>query len=395
MVLDDEPFTLKIHGHMLAEMGFVSASLFETGAHALEAIDRGPAPDLILLDLSMPAMDGIEFIRHLVPRGFSGSLLLVSAEDERLLQTAASLVRAHGMNALGHLKKPVKPLNLKALLDEWEAQPARGGRSLERSYDADELRQALSRGEVGNYYQPKISLRTGHVVAVEALARWHHPEDGVILPGQFINTAVRHGLIDSLTRRCFTNALDDIRALEQSGFPLRVSINLAAPILASVDFADFASAEAQRASVRPHEIVLEVTESQLINDMRTPLEVLTRLRLMRFSLSIDDFGTGYSSLAQLRNIPFDELKIDQSFVHRSSKDPTARAMYDASLGLARQLNMKTVAEGVEDRADWDLVKNTGCDEAQGFFIARPMPAGELLQFRRTWSGRVRSELDPA
>ena len=392
MVLDDEPFTLKLHGHMLAELGFVSSSLFEAGALALDAIDHGPIPDLILLDLSMPTMDGIEFIRHLVSRRFAGSLVLVSAEDERLLQTAANLVRAHGMNALGHLRKPVKPVHLRALLEDWGAQPTSAIRRPARAYGADEIRDALSKGEMVNHYQPKVSLRTGGIVAVETLTRWHHPKDGLVFPARFIETAERHGLIGELTRLSFSKALDEMRALERSGFPLRVSINLAAPILTSVDFADFASAEAQRASVRPHDIVLEVTESQLIQDLRAHLEVLTRLRLMRFSLSIDDFGTGYSSMAQLRNIPFDELKIDQSFVHRSSKDATARAMYDASLGLAKQLNMKTVAEGVEDRADWDLVQSTDCDEAQGFFIARAMPASDLLEFRKTWRERARLEL---
>ena len=121
-------------------------------------------------------------------------------------------------------------------------------------------------------------------------------------------------------------------------------------------------------------ITLEVTESRLMLDQRAPLEILTRLRLKRFRLSIDDFGTGHSSLAQLRDIPFDELKIDQSFVHGASRDQTARAIYAASLGLGQQLGMAVVAEGVEDREDWDLVRRTKCDLAQGYFIARPMPA---------------------
>jgi EAL domain-containing protein (putative c-di-GMP-specific phosphodiesterase class I) len=137
--------------------------------------------------------------------------------------------------------------------------------------------------------------------------------------------------------------------------------------------------------------VLEVTESRLMQDTRAPLEILTRLRLKRFRLSIDDFGTGHSSLAQLRDIPFDELKIDQGFVHRAWNNETLRAMYDASLSLARQLGMEVVAEGVEDRNDWDLLQRTGCDLAQGIFISQPMLAADLPSWIESWRERVRNE----
>jgi EAL domain-containing protein (putative c-di-GMP-specific phosphodiesterase class I) len=134
-------------------------------------------------------------------------------------------------------------------------------------------------------------------------------------------------------------------------------------------------------------MVLEVTESRLMEDQRVPLEILTRLHLKRFRLSIDDFGTGSSSLTQLRDIPFDELKIDQSFVHGVWGDTTQRAMFDASLGLAKQLNMESVAEGVEDRADWDFLRAGDCDVAQGYFIAKPMLAEHFPEWLADWEGR--------
>ena len=129
-----------------------------------------------------------------------------------------------------------------------------------------------------------------------------------------------------------------------------------------------------------------------MTDLRIPLEVLARLRLKRFSLSIDDFGTGHSSLAQLRNFPFDELKVDRGFVHGAHQNETLRAIYDASLGLATQLGMDIVAEGVEDRRDWDFLRATGCGMAQGYFIAKPMPADALAGWMRGWDLRVRQEL---
>lgn len=390
LLLDDEPFILKLHAHILSEAGFSSIRSFDTGARALEDIDLGYCPDLILLDLSMPGMDGIEFIRHLVKREYKGRLILVSGEDVRLLQTAERLVLSHGIHILGHLVKPVKPAGLKGLLEDWERRTGFTPRPAKRAYAAGEILNAIRAGQVVNHYQPKVSLATGEILGVESLARWQHPADGLILPGQFIGVAEQHRLIDELTRATLRLALTEIKALESAGLKLHVSVNVATSTLTSVDFADFAAAEASRASVLPQSVVFEVTESQLIRDFRGPLEVLTRLRLMRFGLSIDDFGTGYSSLSQLRDIPFDELKIDQSFVHRAAHDPTARAIYDASLGLAKQLGLRTVAEGVEDRADWDLVGETGCDEAQGYLIARPMPSEALPAWTEEWRARAKT-----
>ena len=151
----------------------------------------------------------------------------------------------------------------------------------------------------------------------------------------------------------------------------------------------------EKIGIPPQRVVLEVTETRLMQDTRAPLEILTRLRLKRFRLSIDDFGTGHSSLAQLRDIPFDELKIDQGFVHRAWEDETLRAMYEASLSLARQLGMEVVAEGVEDRNDWDFLYRTGCDLAQGMFVSRPMKPEDLPGWIQNWRERVRTELSVA
>ena len=308
-----------------------------------------------------------------------------------MLQTAEKLVQAHKIQVLGHLHKPVKPEVLSALLEQWTPPAPTSLPAVKKIYGADELRAAIDSGQLVNYYQPKVAVASGEVVGVETLVRWRHPVDGLVFPDQFISVAEAHGLINDLTRTVLTGALTQAKVWQQAGLTLRVAINISMDNLASLDFVDFVVELTTKAGVPPQGVVLEVTESRLMQDTRAPLEILTRLRLKRFRLSIDDFGTGHSSLAQLRDIPFDELKIDQGFVHRAWSNETLRAMYDASLALARQLGMEVVAEGVEDRNDWDLLQRTGCDLAQGAFISAPMPATDFSGWLENWQERVRTE----
>jgi EAL domain-containing protein (putative c-di-GMP-specific phosphodiesterase class I) len=392
LVLDDESFMLKLLNRILANLGFTSVILCDSGRAALESIDANSRPNLILLDLNMPEMDGIEFVRHLVERHYVGSLILVSGEDERMLQTAEKLVQAHKIPILGHLHKPVTPESLSLLLDKW-TPPSRSSQGIPKKiYHAEELRAALDNHELINYYQPKVAVASGEVIGVETLVRWNHPVDGIVFPDMFIGVAEAFGLIDELTQVVFSNALAQAKAWRDAGIRLRVAVNVSMDNLASLSFLNFVAEMTAKVGIAPQDIVLEVTESRLMQDTRAPLEILTRLRLKRFRLSIDDFGTGHSSLAQLRDIPFDELKIDQGFVHRAWSDETLRAMYDASLSLARQLGMEVVAEGVEDRNDWDLLQRTGCDLAQGAFVSRPMLPGELPGWIEAWHERIRVEL---
>ena len=389
LVLDDELFMLKVITHTLANLGFSQVTGCSSGRSALECVDDPDSPpDIILCDLNMPEMDGIEFLRKLVDHSYNGSLILVSGEGERLLQTVEKLVRAHHITLLGHLRKPVPPAALATLLEKWS--PASHGirREAKSAYSADAVRTAIANGELVNYYQPKVAVASGRVMGVETLVRWRHPQDGMVSPDHFIGVAEEHGLIDELTRVVLRDALAQTKIWQDAGLALRVAVNVSMDNLASLKFVNFVAEQAAAAGVAPQDVVLEVTESQLMKDMRAPLEILTRLRLKRFRLSIDDFGTGHSSLSQLRDIPFDELKIDQGFVHGVWANETVRAIYDASCRLARQLGMEIVAEGVEDRDDWDFLRRTGCDLAQGYFIAQPMPAADLPGWMKAWQERA-------
>ena len=254
----------------------------------------------------------------------------------------------------------------------------------------EELDRALRTQQLVLHYQPKVALADGAVVGVEALVRWRHPVDGLLYPDSFVSVAEASGQIDALTRHVLSQALAQARRWRDAGLALKVAVNVSMDNLARLDFPEFVLRETAHHGVPPTELLLEVTESRLMRDARAPMDILTRLRLKHIGLSIDDFGTGHSSLAQLRDIPFDELKIDRGFVHGSRELATQRAIFNASLDMAHQLEMTAVAEGVEDRADWDFVRESGCDIAQGYFIGRPMPADALPEWMRQW--RKRAEL---
>ncbi len=387
LALDDDPLLLKVIKRMLSNLGCQIATC-DNGQDALEFIgSRDDNPDLILLDLNMPKMDGLEFVRHLVERKFFGSLILLSGEDERMQQAAEKLARAHQITVLGHLHKPASSEKLAELIGQWQPPQHIAPHAVRKVYGADELRAAIANGELVNHYQPKVRVQSGWVMGVETLVRWQHPTDGLVFPDQFIGVAEEFGLIDDLTLVVLRNALHQACVWRDSGLDLLVAVNLSMDNLTSTKYVDVVSALAADIGALPQMLELEVTETRLMHDLRIPLEILTRLRMKRFRLSIDDFGTGHSSLAQLRDLPFDELKIDQSFVHGAGSNEKLQAMFDSSLRLAKELELEAVAEGVEDQADWDFVRKSGCDIAQGYFIAKAMPAADLPEWIVSWEQR--------
>jgi EAL domain-containing protein (putative c-di-GMP-specific phosphodiesterase class I) len=387
ILLDDDPLMLLLISRMLKRLGFENVMACSKGEEALQQLGSDRAPvDLIMLDINMPEMDGVEFIRRLAACRYTGSLVMVSGEGGRVFDSVARLIEAQQLRALGHLHKPVQPEQLAKLLQQ--LKPNAGAnvppRAQIHAYDAEELRDAIAGGQLVNHYQPKVSLETGEFIGAECLVRWQHPRDGLVCPDRFICLAVEQGLIADLTRAVVSSALRQIRGWRRAGHIVRVAINVTMDDLAALDFPDMMESLASEAAVEPAQVMLEVTEGQMLQSLRTVLDVLSRLQLKRFQLAIDDFGTGHSSLAQLRDLPFDELKIDRGFVHGATSDETRQAICIASIRMAHQLRMQVVAEGIETREEWELMRHLGCDIGQGYFIARPMPAAALTSWIDEW-----------
>ena len=247
-----------------------------------------------------------------------------------------------------------------------------------------DIRRGLEAGEFEPFFQPKIDFRSGAVVGAEALARWRHPQKGLLAPYAFIGAMEENGLIDALTWQILEKSAAMARQWIGQGMDLSVSVNLSLKSLSEAGLAEHITERVAAQGLAPKHMVLEISETAAMTDLARALENLTRLRMKGFALLIDDYGTGHSSVQQLSRIPFSELKIDQSFVMAVREKQTNRAILASSLDMAKKLNLKAVAEGVETRAHWNLLQELGCDVAQGYFIAKPMEADELREWALEW-----------
>lgn len=388
LLIDDEPFMLELLTRQLRNLGIKAISSHQRAYDALAVLQHDlNGIELVFCDLQMPHIDGVEFVRHLADIGYPGGLVLMSGEDNRVLQAAERLAKAHNLNIVGILRKPVSMDHLRALLACKLANTAKAESLASTTYTAEELQKAITDGNLVNYYQPKVDLASGAVLGVETLVRWQHPQDGLISPDQFIPIAEEHDLIDHLTLTVLTAALHQGGQWRAAGLDLQIAVNVSMHNLVTLEFPDLVEQAVRAARLPLSNLILEVTESRLMSDPLASLDILARLRLKHIGLSIDDFGTGHSSLVQLRDIPFNELKVDRGFVHGACHDASLRAIFEASLSMGRQLGMKIVAEGVEDDADWAFLRASGCDVAQGYYIAKPMPAGQLFSWLNKWEKR--------
>jgi diguanylate cyclase (GGDEF)-like protein len=262
--------------------------------------------------------------------------------------------------------------------------------SVQRLALAGELRRAIENDELILHYQPKVDVATGRVVGAEALCRWQHPSLGLIMPDDFVPMAEHTGLITPLTNKVLSIALRQIAAWREAGNRMSVAVNLSARSFLDSQLLDDLPDMLKAYGVDPGLLELEITESMIVGDPKRARAVLERLNDLGVTLAIDDFGTGYSSLSYLRELPVHEIKIDRSFVMEMGIDHSGETIVRSIIDLAHNLGLRAVAEGVEDQALLTRLTGLGCDVAQGYYIARPLPAARFEQWlasyplRSTW-----------
>jgi len=338
------------------------------------------AVDLVLTDLDMPVMDGIELIRHLTERQLTKQLIVTSARDPRMLEVVEKMGADNAdLHLLGTVLKPVKLNDLVTTLQRAEqAIVQRAGIPDRARFATSELEVALTQGQFIPFFQPIVSVSTGMIKGVEALARWQHPDHGLLLPLHFIPRIEGSPLMLLFTLSIVAQSLYQLAMWRRAGLtPPTVSINLSAENLADLTFVERLASLTHTYGIPPELLIWEVTETMVMSNLSQCLANLVRLRLKGFGLAMDDYGIGYSSPQQLSSCPFTELKIDRVFVDGAAERPNRRAVLESSIEMGHRLGAFTVAEGVESMSDWALLQTLGCDLAQGYLIAKPMPGGEL------------------
>jgi EAL domain-containing protein (putative c-di-GMP-specific phosphodiesterase class I)/AmiR/NasT family two-component response regulator len=395
VIIDDDPFLLKIlnlqlRNFGLRDRGFDAVAAYESSQDALDAIQAHGVDQvgLIFCDLQMPGMDGVELLRHLGQVGYRGGIVLVSGTGERVLEAARQLSKAHGLNLVGSIDKPVTPERLRAIIHSWVPPQSMVAEAPVERYSDEALRAALEAGELTAFFQPIVALADGRVARHEVLLRWQHPSRGLLLPAPILEAiddpALRRALFEHVLALAVEQAADWAAAGRAADIALNVA--LGADDL-DLEFPDRLESLARGAGIAPSAIGLELTFDRSMTQLSAPLEVLARLRLKHFRLSLDRFGTASAPPELLRDMTVDEIKLDGGLVHGAAHQRSLGAILASSVDLARRLGLDAAAVRIEDAADWKFVRSLGYTFAQGYFVGAPMAAGEMPAWHEAWASR--------
>lgn len=370
LVVDDHPIHLTLMKQQLAKIPNTRVATEQTVASALSTLSDDHY-DFVFCDLDMPHSDGIDLLISLNEQKYAGNVALISALDRPIISAVSAMCENFSFQVLGKISKPYSNNDIQQLLDN-AANALKPALKLRRRIDVSdqEFLFDLANGRVKNYYQPLVDCRTGDVVGYEALARWSHPIHGMLSPAHFLPIVERCNLSHELFDIVTDNAIRDARYINQGQ---RISINADQINIEDGNFSERFIAKCLENRVEPSVFTIEITENTSFSNSVALYKNLAKLRLNGVNVSIDDFGTGHSSLEKLSLLPFNELKIDRSFVSEMEIDSKKQKIVNSICGLAKSLNLKIVAEGVEKQSTWNMLKKYNIDVCQGYLFNKPMP----------------------
>jgi len=406
LILDDDPQVGKMI-QRIAESAGVQACCLTRTDEFFRTIDAW-RPTHLAIDLVMPDMDGVQVLVELAKRRCAAKIIITSGVGTRVLDAAGRSANEHGLAIAGVLPKPFSPSALRNLLagDAGADEDDRKGYEAAHRQNADVAREltpadlvrAIEVREFTVAFQPQVQCTTGELAGFEALVRWKHPQFGLLGPDRFITIAETAGVIGPLTDLVLDLAIDWF-APRFRGTELTVAVNLSSRSTAGQSAAEDApwglvdriTGRCRARALRPENLILELTETSAMEDPVASLGLLTRLRMKGFQLSIDDFGTGYSSMLQLVRLPFSEIKIDKSFVSTATRSIESSVIVESIINLGHSLDLRVVAEGVEDASTFEYLRAAGCDLAQGYLIAAPMLADDAVAWIEREAHRLPSQ----
>jgi EAL domain-containing protein (putative c-di-GMP-specific phosphodiesterase class I)/AmiR/NasT family two-component response regulator len=382
LVVDDDPVMVDIISTLLTDAGLVTVDTATNGAAALKHLASHPV-HVLICDLNMPGMDGIRLMSHVASLADSPAIILLSGEDPRVLDVSRQFAEAKGLTILGVMGKPV---HLESLMDALRRYRPTGRRLSRDTHEieltGDGLRAGFEVGALQLAYQPKVDLKDGSLIGVEALLRWEDSELGHVPAPVVVRAAESASLIDALTLAVLTRAVLDRAVLLRQGIDINIAFNVSMHNLHNLTIIDRMSEIITSAHDQPDRFTLEVTETHLMDNLTHVLEALIRSRLQGFKVAIDDYGTGAATMQFLMQLPSTELKIDRSFVAAAPRSEHGRVVLQSAIELGLRLGQTVIVEGVETEGEAQVARELGCHFAQGYLYARPMSLDELI----AWAG---------
>ncbi len=376
LVCDDDADFVEEAADIAQEVGYVTKMVTDSSLFVETVVKF--QPQLVMLDLNMPGLDGFDLLNTLRGKAPIRSLLLVSGSDPRILLTACRIAEDLGFQKVKTLPKPVDPVMLRSVLQESYSEAL--------SLDLPAIDRAFEDGELVLHYQPKVDLKTGIVQSAEALLRWRHDRFGLLPPRAFMDVLVEFAQMRRLSRFVIDHGAAQVAAWEKQGLNLAVAVNVNARSLDHPDIFHWLSSAFAQHGLTPDRLTIEVTETEVLGQGVKTMETMSRLRMLGVGLSLDDFGSGYSELRSLYRMPFSEIKIDGAFVAEAAKSDAGYRFFSALVGLGHSLGLQICAEGIENAEAFSAARAASCTLGQGYYVSRPVPPERITEaFLRTGS----------
>jgi EAL domain-containing protein (putative c-di-GMP-specific phosphodiesterase class I) len=386
LLIDDQAHVRRFVRDQLGTNGITDVTEASSGREGLQAVTApGVAFDLILCDLRMPEMDGIETIRAMANMGLRTSVAILSVENERVIESAGMLARLGGLNLVGEVPKPLTPEKLEGLLERVTNQSAPAPAPSAPTVSEAEVAAAVAAGAFTLVYQPRVHMRNGVSILAEATTQWAHPALGTLASTVFLPVIERSPeTLAAFTTWQIREAIAACGRWTADGHELGVAINLRPAVLSQLDLPDVIERTAAEHRVPNGRVTVEVAESRLGADLAPMVDVAARLRIKRIRVALDEYTGAQQGVQDILKLPFNEIVLAASCVDGCSTSAASRAVVEAGLAVARSLKLTTAAVGISRRTDWNLLAELGCDSGQGNFIARAMPEVGLGIWAAQW-----------